>query len=357
MRPKPVTHRVPAFPAGPALEPMGTVFLAAAVVSVRPHWHSWHMNISGQGLGDVDCGTASVIVGDAWDLIPNLGDASVDCVVTSPPYWGLRDYGLRHEDAVLSRWIDSGHDASEIPDYEWYRDNGGVLGLEPYPEWYVAHLVQFMARIRGVLKPKGSVWLNLGDTYFARWGSIRADGRQGLGSDARARRRTPAGGYRQDKQLLLIPARVAIAMQDSSWILRNDLIWAKPDPMPRPEKDRLRLSHEHFFHFVPKPRQGRASYYYDLAEVEPGALDVVSVRTSAGTDGHSATFPVDLIRPRIESSCPPGGLVLDPFAGTGRTLVESLRLGRRGVGFEMSDRYGAAAQANVRAAIRAVRAS
>src|SRR5439155_6847976 len=143
--------------------------------------------------------------------------------------------------------------------------------------------------------------------------SIRGRGRQGLDDSERLRRRTPSGGYRHDKQLLLIPARFAIAMQDAGWILRNDLIWSKPHVAPRPEKDRLRLAHEHFFHFVKRAKVGRPKYFYDISHVEEGARDVVTVNVRSGLNGHTATFPEDLISPRILSSCPSGGTVLDPF--------------------------------------------
>jgi DNA modification methylase len=190
------------------------------------------------------------------------------------------------------------------------------------------------------------MWVNIGDTYFARWSSIRMDGRQGLGDNPRGRRKTPMGGFRQEKQLLLIPSRFAIAMQAERWIVRNDLIWEKRNVPPRPEKDRLRLAHEHFFHFVKRPKEGRPKYYYDIRAVEDGARDVVCVNVRAGSDGHSATFPPELIKPRIISSCPPGGLVLDPFCGTGRALVVAVETGRRALGFEMSHEFAVAAAAN-----------
>ena len=141
------------------------------------------------------------------------------------------------------------------------------------------------------------------------------------------------GGYRQEKNLLLIPARLAIALQDSRWILRNDLIWFKPNVPPRPDNDRLRLAHEHFFHFVKRPKEGRAKYYYDKSHAEPGDADVVTCNVRSGENGHSATFPPDIIRPRILTSCPPGGTVLDPFCGTGRALVEAVRTGTSGPRF------------------------
>jgi DNA modification methylase len=287
---------------------------------------------SGAGEG------AGVLTGDAFDLVSGLSDSSVDLVVTSPPYWGLRSYGIPNEEDVLKSWEDAGCSPERVPPYDWYRLAGGALGAEPYPDWYVQHLVEFFNKCRPKLKDGGSVWVNLGDTYFARWSSVRDTGRQGFDSP-RGRRRTPSGGYLQDKQLLLVPARFAIAMQHSGWILRNDLVWAKSSVIPRPEQDRLRLSHEHWFHFVLRPRSGRAQYFYDLSAAEDGALDVVNCRPTQSNEGHSATFPPALVRPRIATSCPPDGLVLDPFCGTGTTLVEAINLGRRAIGFELIDSY------------------
>lgn len=279
--------------------------------------------------------TLDIRYGDAFDLFDTLPPASIDCIITSPPYWGHRSYGQSHDWNTHLTWITSGQTIDTAPPYAWYRDAGGVLGLEPTPAWYVAHLVEILHKSQRCLKPTGSLWVNLGDTYFARWASIREDGRQGLSGGTRARRRTPMGGYCQEKQLLLIPTRFAIAMQDRRWIVRNDVIWLKRNVPPRPEADRLRLAHEHLFHFVHRPPTGRASYYYDTAAVEPGALGVVDVPVAAGDSGHSATFPVDLIRPRILSSCPPGGLVLDPFCGTGRALTVAEAAGRRAIGFDL----------------------
>ena len=283
--------------------------------------------------------------GDAYDLLQQMPPHSVDCVVTSPPYWGHRAYdGQEHNWDTHRLWSAQGHPLGEMPPYTWYRNQGGAFGLEPYPEWYVHHLTEIFSLVRRALKPAGSLWVNIGDTYFARWSSIRPNGRQGLGDPFRIRRRTPMGGYRQEKQLLLIPARFAIAMQDQRWILRNDLIWYKPNVPPRPERDRLRLAHEHLFHFVHRPTQGRARYYYDLREVEPDANDVVTVNVTAGQDGHSATFPEALIRPRILSSCPPSGVVLDPFCGSGRALKVALESGRRAIGFDLSPTYAEASR-------------
>lgn len=301
-------------------------------------------------MGDSARRIPLVRCGDAYDLLADVPRRSIDLVCTSPPYWGLRTYGHCQNEDLLREWRATTSSPSEIPTWRWYRDHGGYLGLEPYPEWYVAHIVELLRGTRRVLKGTGSLWINLGDTYFARWSSLRQDGRQGLGSPERLRRRTPSGGWRQDKQLLMIPARVAIAMQEDGWILRNDLIWSKPSVAPRPEGDRLRLSHEHFFHFVLRPSRGRASYYYDAEQAELGALDVVSHNARKGRDGHSATFPDELVRPRILTSSPPGGVVLDPFCGTGTTLIVAVSNGRLAQGFELSQAYARAARDNVKKA-------
>jgi site-specific DNA-methyltransferase (cytosine-N4-specific) len=273
---------------------------------------------------------------DAYDFLAGLPPESADLIITSPPYWGLRTYDLCHDGETLERWQALGQPADAVPSYEWYKRHGGQLGLEPFPEWFVAHLVEIFARGAPALKPDGNLWVNLGDTYFARWSSIRGRGRQGLDDSGRLRRRTPSGGYRHDKQLLLIPARFAIAMQDAGWILRNDLIWSKPHVAPRPEKDRLRLAHEHFFHFVKRTSRRRPTYFYDIDATEPRALDVVHTGVANGGDGHSATFPDELIRPRIASSSRVGGVVVDPFCGTGTALLTARRLGRLAWGADLS---------------------
>lgn len=276
-----------------------------------------------------------LIPGDSFDLVTDLPAESVDLIITSPPYWGQRTYGLTHNWDILEQWRSLGNKDDELPSYQWYRAHGGALGLEPLPDWYISRLVELFRLAKRALKPNGSLWVNLGDTYYARWSSIRDRGRQGLGDNERIRRRTPMGEYRQEKQLLMIPARFAIEMQKHRWILRNDLIWHKPNVPPRPEKDRLRLSHEHFFHFVKRPKEGRARYYYDLSSAEPELNDVITVNVRQGAGNHSATFPEDLIRPRILTSCPEGGLVLDPFCGVGTALITAVQNGRKALGFDL----------------------
>jgi site-specific DNA-methyltransferase (cytosine-N4-specific) len=286
-----------------------------------------------------------IVHSDAYDALASLPPRTVDLLCTSPPYWGHRDYGQEHNEQILDAWRTDADDTKTCPPYPWYRANGGVLGLEPYPEWYVAHLVEIIGRAGRALKTGGNVWVNLGDTYFGRWSSVRPRGRQGLGGASRARRRTPSGGWLHDKQLLMLPARFAIAMQDAGWILRNDLIWSKPHVPPRPERDRLRLSHEHFFHFVQRTKGARPTYFYDRERAEEGALDVVSVQPNYGVTRHPATFPRALIVPRIASSSPPGGLVCDPFCGSGITLACAVELGRDAIGFDLSRAYVGVAKA------------
>lgn len=322
--------------------PTARVREQAALFGIAPPPQSW-INLGIHSIDPSSVGAFEVKQGDAFDLLQNLVPRSVDLLITSPPYWGQRTYQQTHDWSTLEKWREAGFDPSQTPGYEWYRDHGGVLGLEPLPDWYVSHLIEMMELAKEALKPSGSIWINLGDTYFARWSSIRQNGRQGLGDNPRERRRAPMGGYRQEKQLLMIPARFAIAMQDRRWILRNDLIWNKPNVPPRPESDRLRLSHEHFFHFVKRPTQGRAKYYYDLTQAEARSNDVVTCLVRPGQDSHTATFPNELIAPRILSSCPPGGLVLDPFCGTGRALLVSVASGRRALGFEIVAEYVEAA--------------
>lgn len=322
------------------------------------HPSLWESHVSTVASSKRDSPTKAVagevLTGDAFQLVRQLGPATVDLIITSPPYWGHRTYNGNHNWGILREWLaeDTSAKAQEVPSYEWYVSHGGQLGLEPLPEWYIAHLVHFFELARPALKDRGSLWVNMGDTYFARWASIRDRGRQGLGGHPRERRRVPMGGYRQEKQLLLIPARFAIAMQERRWILRNDLIWYKPNVPPRPEKDRLRLAHEHFFHFVHRPKEGRAKYYYDLRKAEPNSNDVTIVNVRAGQDDHTATFPEALILPRILSSCPPGGSVLDPFSGTGRALTVAVKNGRNAIGFELSSRFARAARRSLSETLR-----
>ncbi|MGQ0731875.1 DNA-methyltransferase [Acidovorax sp.] len=285
----------------------------------------------------------TTFAGDAYDLLGLLPNNTIDLIITSPPYWGHRDYDLDHNWDFFNNISNVKKIGPSSPGYVWYRSKGGILGLEPYPEWYITHLAEFFCKASHCLKSTGSLWINLGDTYFARWSSIRNGGRQGLGDQSRKRRKTPMGGFRAEKQLLLIPSRFALEMKNRKWILRNDVIWHKPNVLPLREGDRLNLAHEHFFHFVKKPKVGRPRYYYDHNWVENRQSDVVSVRVEPGDNGHTATFPKSLIKPRILSCTPVGGVVLDPFCGTGRALEVAVENERGAIGFDLQTKFAAVA--------------
>jgi DNA modification methylase len=182
-----------------------------------------------------------ILQGDWIEVLKAMKDESIDMVMTSPPYWGLRDYGVE-----------------------------GQLGLEEHPNEYIKKLTKGFREVKRVLKKSGSVYLNMGDTYFSTSaGSGGATKKQSTnkGSFFNVRTFKPDGTWLQPKQLMLMPSRVAIAMQEDGWVLRNDIIWHKPNPMPSSVKDRLNTTFEHVFHFV-KARK----YYYDLDAIrEPHA--------------------------------------------------------------------------------------
>ncbi len=184
-------------------------------------------------------GARTIQQGDSWALAETLEPASVDCLVTSPPYWGLRDYG---ED--------------------------GQFGLEGHPAEYVAKLVDLFVRLRPALKPTATVWVNLGDSYCGYWGDNYAH--KPFGNDRTADATTPPnkpspkmdGQWLRPKQLLGVPERVMIGMQDAGYILRNKMVWAKPNPMPSSVRDRLACTWEYIYLFSVSPK-----YYFDLEAV------------------------------------------------------------------------------------------
>lgn len=173
---------------------------------------------------------------DVLKALQQIKPESVDCVITSPPYWGLRDYGIE-----------------------------GQIGLEEHPQQYIDKMVQVFAAVKKVLKPTGSLWLNLGDTY-CNTGSNPTGGEGNtcqVGNTKKGIQRraiaVPNGNWLQPKQKMLMPHRTAIALQEDGWILRNDIVWHKPSHMPSSVKDRLTNSFEYVFHFVKQKK-----YYYDL---------------------------------------------------------------------------------------------
>ncbi len=249
-----------------------------------------------------DCPDYALIQGDARRL--PLADRSVQCVVTSPPFWGQRDYAVR-----------------------------GQIGHEPTPGKFVAALVGVFREIRRVLADDGIAWLNLGDTYQCARGQSG-----GIDPKQPARRHGLRPNDRsipglKPKNLIGVPWRVALALQDDGWFLRSDIIWHKPNSLPESVRDRPEMSHEHVFLLAKKRR-----YFYDH-EATRDKRSVWSIPVSRYPEAHFATFPPALVEPCVLAGCPVGGLVFDPFSGSGTTGEVALRLGRRYVGTELSRPY------------------
>jgi len=262
----------------------------------------------------------SIIHGDALEVLKKIPSDSVDMVMTSPPYWGLRNYGAdackvwdgkpgcRHEWVEGSVYYDKPRhgmnsvtmalssvvgEASSGPAPEslfchkcgaWY----GQLGLEPSPEMYVKHLLEIFHEVRRVLKPTGSFYLNMGDTYAgSNCGSHdhREKSKNFIGREQysnKYRKAAPQVGVSiPRKSLCMVPERVALAMINEGWILRSKIIWHKPNPMPSPVKDRLNNTWEYLFHFVKKQR-----YYYDLDAIREPHKTASLERTRRKWDGH-----------------------------------------------------------------------
>ncbi|MEM9103756.1 MAG: site-specific DNA-methyltransferase [Pseudomonadota bacterium] len=236
---------------------------------------------------------------------------SVRCVVTSPPYWGLRDYGI-----------------------------DGQIGLEATLPQFINHLVSVFAEIKRVLKDDGTLWVNIGDGFTSGNRGYRAPDKKNPARAMSVRPDTPEG--LKPKDLMGIPWRLAFALQDDGWYLRSDVVWNKPNAMPESVKDRPTRSHEFLFMFTKSEK-----YYYDREAVkEPGAngklrnrRTVWDINTQAFPGAHFATFPTALIEPCILASTKPGDYVLDPFFGSGTVGVSSIDLDRRYVGIELNPEY------------------
>ena len=228
-----------------------------------------------------------------------LRDETVQCVVTSPPYWGLRDYGL-----PPSVW---GGDAN--CEHEWQPEWFGCLGLEPTPELYVRHIVEVFREVRRVLRKDGTLWLNLGDSYAGSWGNYGGQGgpngqrpkaterfnRPAYADNDRRPPQTASHGFLKSKDLIGIPWRVAFALQEDGWWLRSDIIWAKPNPMPESVTDRPTRSHEYLFLLTKSAR-----YYYDAEAIrEP------SVYPEDDRKGRAKTFHKFSADPRMISGMRP----------------------------------------------------
>ena len=300
------------------------------------------------------------LIGDCIESMRGLPDASVNCCVTSPPYFGLRDYGVE-----------------------------GQIGLEDTPDAFVARLVDVFREVRRVLRDDGTLWLNLGDSYARTGGTDRrvsdtakvGSTRNTLTQMSDRTGKAPVG--LKDKDLIGIPWRVAFALQADGWYLRQDIIWHKPNPMPESVRDRCTKAHEYVFLLSKGPR-----YYFDSEAIkEPVAESSVarlsqptlaqqvgSTRVPGKTNGnmkavgngetrnrrsvwtvttkpfkgaHFATFPPDLIELCILAGCPPGGTVLDPFGGSGTTAGVAIKHGRNAILCELNPEYAALVNARV----------
>lgn len=314
---------------------------------------------------------------DIMEGFRRLDDKSIDCVITSPPYWQLRDYGF---------------------DGQW--------GLEPTFQEYLEHLWMMMEEVHRVLKDTGTVFINLGDTYSTKSGGLeRPEDAKGSRSVEYLRGMTI--NQPDDlpiKNLLMIPHRFAIGCYDRGWTIRNDIIWASRNKMPEPVRDRWSKKHEYIFFMTKKPTK----YYFDLDAIReehltesvrramrgnnknkysegvgqgagntmsnernfrgyknmesdlkngktvlapkgknPGDVsDFWNIPIRGQKSGHLAAYSSDVIDRPILAGCPENGVVLDPFSGTGTTLVRSMQLNRRYIGFEASEQFYKIAKEN-----------
>jgi len=280
--------------------------------------------------------TADLRTGDAKETLASLPAESVQTCVTSPPYWGLRDYG---ED--------------------------GQLGLEETPDEYVEKVVEVFRKVRRVLRDDGTVWLNLGDTYASAWACNRRN-EVGNGSADYKNRSNRLSGSLKEKDLTMVPSRVAMALQEDGWWVRSRIVWAKGNPMPESVTDRPTSSHEYIF-LLSKSKQ----YYYDPDAIRESAekghagsrfdtgktnghmkgrsqegqreddgtrnkRDVWQVNTKPFPDAHFAVYPPQLIEPCIKAGSAEGDTVLDPFSGAGTTGLVALAKGRDYIGIDLS---------------------
>lgn len=292
-----------------------------------------------------------LLAGDCREVLETLRPRSVHCAVTSPPYWLLRDYGPANQ-----------------------------IGLEETVEEYIAALVEACRGIRRALRDDGTLWLVLGDTYVRRPSRRKlAGGFDERPSEERVKAEramtlAPRGRSLKPKDLVGIPWRAALALQRDGWYLRQDIVWSKPNPMPESVTDRCTKSHEYVFLLSKEP-----SYYFDAEairepSVAPGSVhvhrsgtkntgvasdprfatrpqhaivaaewrnrrSVWAIPTSRFAGAHFAVFPPELIRPCIRAGSPRGGVVLDPFMGSGTTGVVAREEGRSFIGIDLNPGY------------------
>lgn len=267
---------------------------------------------------------SALFCGDVLKVLDHVRDSGVkaDCIVTSPPFYGQRDYGIE-----------------------------GQIGLEEHPQQYLEKLLAVFAKCWDVLSDTGSLWVNLGDTFWSGKGAHKStEAKQSARRfGLRPQDRPGDGKWARPKQLLLLPHRFAIAMQDAGWLVRNDNVWVKPNPVPDQVRDRCSMSHEYVFHFT-KARW----YYFDRREIVRKVgnsllppLDTWTVPTARGSGIHKASFSEELVRLPILATTPPDGVVLDPFNGSGTSMVVARSHGKRAIGIDLSREYCNLAKASL----------
>ncbi|MDH3973418.1 MAG: site-specific DNA-methyltransferase [Deltaproteobacteria bacterium] len=256
-----------------------------------------------------------ILEGDALHALRLLPSASIQCVVTSPPYWGLRDYGI-----------------------------DGQIGLETTLPQFINHLVAIFNEVKRVLRDDGTLWLNVGDGYTSGNRGYRAVDKKNPARAMTIRPDTPEG--LKPKDLQGIPWRLAFALQDDGWYLRSDIVWRKPNAMPESVKDRPTRAHEYLFMLTKSEH-----YYYDYELVKEVGLNgklrnrrsVWDINTQPFPEAHFATFPPKLIEPCILASSQPGDYILDPFFGSGTVGIVCIEQYRRYAGIELNPEYVAIA--------------
>ena len=256
-----------------------------------------------------------ILFGDCRDTLTQF-DEKARCCVTSPPYYGLRNYG----------------------------DEENQIGHEQTPEEYVDEMVKVFRLVRDCLTDDGTVWLNMGDSYYNyRPGKGQALSKQTLAKNDQdlptkcARRGNKLDGLKE-KDLIGIPWLLAFALRADGWYLRQDIIWNKPNPMPESVRDRCTKSHEYIF-LLSKSQ----NYYFDVDAIkEPTRRkrSVWDITKKPYKDAHFAVFPPDLIEPCIKAGSERGDIILDPFIGSGTTAMVSKELGRDYIGCELHEEYG-----------------
>lgn len=253
-----------------------------------------------------------VIEGDVRDVIRWLPDNTFQCAITSPPYWGVRDYGVPNQ-----------------------------IGAEADLNDYIQALVGVFAEVRRVLRPDGTFWLNIGNTYSSGGRKWRDEDSKNKGRAMSYRPPTPAGLKKKD--LIGVAWMLAMACQKDGWYLRNDLIWYKPNCQPESVKDRLTMSHEYLFLLTKSEKYS----FCQEAIKEPTAIGnglknrrtVWSINTEPCPEAHFAVFPRALIRPCILAGSKEDDLILDPFYGAGTVGIVAKELGRRCIGIEVNPKY------------------